>query len=78
MTITGLKKGGSLPHNNFVLYYHVPINMQKLFWIETLRKKEDFFMSRRNALYLFEEIAPVTVRYDFVKLHSELTDLTQL
>ena len=32
------KRMGALPHHNFLLHYHVPINLQKLFWIETLRK----------------------------------------
>ena len=44
-----------MPNNNFVLHNHVPIHMQKIFWIETLRKKRAFTC---HALYLFEEIAP--------------------
>ena len=46
----GLKKDGSLPHNNLALHYHVPINMQKLFWMETLKKYEFWHVTPQRSV----------------------------
>ena len=58
------KKGGSLPHNIFVLHYHVAKGMQKLFLIETLRKKEAFTCHAVTLVTILRRLPPQLVKIE--------------
>ena len=60
--LPGLKKGWELAPQNFCTPLPYWKKHAKAFFGRNTQKKVNFFMSRRNACYQTEEIAPIASR----------------